>query len=84
MTNYDRRQSLDAFNRSGGTAIGPDRRMNAAGVHVALLVPFPEHKTAFGAEGSTPIRKCNLAPGLGLTNRVVVDQHFRQRDRPVD
>ena len=22
-----------------------------------------------------------LAPGLGLTNRVVVDQHFRQRDR---
>ena len=22
-----------------------------------------------------------LAPGLGLTNRVVVDQHFRERDR---
>ena len=22
-----------------------------------------------------------LSPGLGLTNRVVVDQHFRQRDR---
>jgi cyanophycinase len=22
-----------------------------------------------------------LAPGLGLTNRIVVDQHFRQRDR---
>jgi cyanophycinase len=22
-----------------------------------------------------------LAPGLGLTNRVVIDQHFRQRDR---
>jgi len=22
-----------------------------------------------------------LAPGLGLTNKVIVDQHFRQRDR---
>ena len=22
-----------------------------------------------------------LAPGLGLTNRLVIDQHFRQRDR---
>ncbi len=22
-----------------------------------------------------------LAPGLGLTNRIIVDQHFRQRDR---
>ena len=22
-----------------------------------------------------------LAPGLGLTNRVIIDQHFRQRDR---
>jgi cyanophycinase len=22
-----------------------------------------------------------LAPGLGLTNRLIVDQHFRQRDR---
>jgi cyanophycinase len=23
----------------------------------------------------------SLAPGFGLTNRVVIDQHFRQRDR---
>ena len=22
-----------------------------------------------------------LAPGLGLTNRFIIDQHFRQRDR---
>jgi cyanophycinase len=37
---------------------------------------------AFGDEGSTPrAGMVSLAPGLGLTNRVVVDQHFRQRDR---
>ncbi|MDE4988409.1 cyanophycinase, partial [Francisella tularensis subsp. holarctica] len=23
----------------------------------------------------------NLAPGLGLTNKILVDQHFSQRDR---
>jgi cyanophycinase len=23
----------------------------------------------------------SLSPGLGLTNRVIIDQHFRQRDR---
>jgi cyanophycinase len=37
---------------------------------------------AYGAEGATPIAgQVTLAPGLGLTNRVIVDQHFRQRDR---
>ena len=41
-----------------------------------------EHMIAFGKEGVTPIAgKVTLAPGLGLTNRVIVDQHFRQRDR---
>jgi cyanophycinase len=37
---------------------------------------------AFGQEGPTPrADRVTLAPGLGLTNRVIVDQHFRQRGR---
>jgi cyanophycinase len=34
------------------------------------------------SESATPHASgVRLAPGLGLTNRVVIDQHFRQRDR---
>ena len=41
-----------------------------------------EHMIAFGKEGASPrARIVTLAPGLGLTNRVIIDQHFRQRDR---
>jgi cyanophycinase len=37
---------------------------------------------AFGGEGASPrAGKVTLAPGLGLTNRFIIDQHFRQRDR---
>jgi cyanophycinase len=37
---------------------------------------------AFGEEGSTPrAGMVTMCAGLGLTNRVIVDQHFRQRDR---
>ena len=37
---------------------------------------------AFGEEGASPrLGSVTLSPGLGLTNRVIVDQHFRQRDR---
>jgi cyanophycinase len=37
---------------------------------------------AFGKSGATPVAgRVTLAPGLGLTNRVVIDQHFRERDR---
>jgi cyanophycinase len=37
---------------------------------------------AFGDEGSSVISgSVRLAPGLGLTNRFIIDQHFRQRDR---
>jgi cyanophycinase len=37
---------------------------------------------AFGREGGSPRAKAvTLAPGIGLTNRIVIDQHFRQRDR---
>jgi cyanophycinase len=41
-----------------------------------------EHMIAFGKEGASPRAKnVTLAPGLGLTNRIIIDQHFRQRDR---
>jgi cyanophycinase len=37
---------------------------------------------AFGSSGATPIAgRVSLAPGFGLTNRIVIDQHFRERDR---
>ena len=71
----------------GGTQMAPRiRRMNAAGVHVAGTSAgaafVPEHMIAFGDEGPRPVAgKVTLAPGLGLTNRVIVDQHFRQRNR---
>lgn len=71
----------------GGTPIAKAvRMMNAAGVPVAGTSAgaafICEHMIAFGDEGSTPIAgSVRLAPGLGLTNRFVIDQHFRQRDR---
>jgi cyanophycinase len=41
-----------------------------------------EHMIAFGDEGSSVISgSVRLAPGLGLTNRFIIDQHFRERDR---
>jgi len=71
----------------GGTSIAKAvRSMNAAGVPVAGTSAgaafISEHMIAFGDEGSTPIAgSVRLAPGLGLTNRFIIDQHFRQRDR---
>lgn len=41
-----------------------------------------QHMIAFGRSGSVPSqRMVQLSPGLGLTNKVIIDQHFRQRDR---
>lgn len=71
----------------GGTAVAKAIRvMNAAGVPVAGTSAgaafISEHMIAFGDEGSTPIAgSVRLAAGLGLTNRFIIDQHFRQRDR---
>jgi len=37
---------------------------------------------AFGDEGATPrAGSVQVVAGLGLTRRVIIDQHFRQRDR---
>ena len=71
----------------GGTRVAQAiRRRNAAGLHVAGTSAgaafMPEHMIAGGLEGSTPSpNKVTLAPGLGLTNNFIIDQHFRQRDR---
>jgi cyanophycinase len=71
----------------GGTPVAKAIRVaNARGVPVAGTSAgaafISEHMIAFGDEGSTPIAgSVRLAPGLGLTNRFIIDQHFRQRDR---
>jgi cyanophycinase len=71
----------------GGTPVAKMiRSRNAAGVHVAGTSAgaafLSEHMIAFGEEGSTPrAGMVTMCAGVGLTNRVIVDQHFRQRDR---
>jgi cyanophycinase len=71
----------------GGTSVAKTmRQQNAAGVHVAGTSAgaafISEHMIAFGDEGSSPRSgQVRLAAGLGLTNRFIIDQHFRQRDR---
>ncbi len=71
----------------GGTPVAKCiRGLNARGVAVggtsAGAAILSEHMIAFGESGATPrAGLVSLAPGFGLTNRVVIDQHFRQRDR---
>lgn len=71
----------------GGTDVARTiRARNAAGVTVggtsAGASVLSEHMIAFGDEGGSPMAgSVRLAPGLGLTNRFIIDQHFRQRDR---
>ena len=71
----------------GGTPVAKRiRTLNARGVHVggtsAGASILSEHMIAFGKEGGSPTAgSVRLAPGLGLTNRFVIDQHFRERDR---
>jgi len=71
----------------GGTPVAKlIRARNAHGVTVggtsAGASILSEHMIASGDEGSSLIAgSVRLAPGLGLTNRFIIDQHFRQRDR---
>ena len=71
----------------GGTPVAKlVRTRNAQGVAVggtsAGASILSEHMIAFGDEGSSVISgSVRLAPGLGLTNRFIIDQHFTQRDR---
>ena len=72
----------------GGTPVAKLIRVsNARGVTVGGTSAGAEHSRsehmiAFGDEGSAVISgSVRLAPGLSLTNRFIIDQHFRQRDR---
>jgi len=71
----------------GGTPVAKViRTRNAHGVTVggtsAGASILSEHMIASGDEGSAMVAgSVRLAPGLGLTNRFIIDQHFRQRDR---
>ncbi len=71
----------------GGTPVAKlIRTQNARGVTVggtsAGASILSEHMIAFGDDGAAAIAgNVRLAPGLGLTNRFIIDQHFRERDR---
>jgi cyanophycinase len=71
----------------GGTPVAKlIRERNAHGVTVggtsAGASILSEHMIAYGDDGATAISgSVRLAPGLGLTNRFIIDQHFRERDR---
>ncbi len=71
----------------GGTPVAKLIRLrNAHGITVggtsAGASILSEHMIAAGDEGSSVIAgSVRMAPGLGLTNRFIIDQHFRQRDR---
>jgi len=71
----------------GGTPVARElRRMNAHGIPLAGTSAgaaiMTEHMIAGGRGGPSPReRGVELAPGLGLTNRIIIDQHFSQRGR---
>ncbi|MEE9577673.1 MAG: cyanophycinase [Gemmatimonadota bacterium] len=71
----------------GGTPVAfALRRMNRRGMVVAGTSAgaafMSEHMIAFGEEGASPrADMVTLAPGLGLLDNVIIDQHFRERDR---
>ena len=71
----------------GGTPLAQTiRRMNARGIPVAGTSAgagvLCQHMIASGKSGQTlGMRMVTLAPGLGLSNRIVIDQHFSQRHR---
>lgn len=71
----------------GGTAIAQTiRRRHAEGMVVAGTSAgaaiLSEHMISMGDSGATPRRRLvQMAQGLGLAPDLVVDQHFRQRDR---
>jgi cyanophycinase len=71
----------------GGTQVAAAiRARHAAGMVVAGTSAgaafLSQHMIALGDSGATPRRRLvHLAPGLGLAPNLVIDQHFRRRDR---
>lgn len=55
--------------------------LHVAGTSAGAAI-LSAHMIAYGKEGSTPRGEAvALAPGIGVLDKVIVDQHFRQRDR---
>jgi cyanophycinase len=71
----------------GGTLLVKQiRRRNADGIPVAGTSAgasiMSEHMVAGGQSNESPAQGAvTLAPGIGLTNAVIIDQHFTQRNR---
>src|SRR5579864_9359858 len=71
----------------GGTQVAATiQARHAAGMLVAGTSAgaafLSRHMIALGDSGATPRRRLvHLAPGLGLAPDLVIDQHFRRRDR---
>jgi cyanophycinase len=71
----------------GGTALaGTIRRRHQDGMVVAGTSAgaalLSEHMIALGESGATPRRRLvHMSKGLGLAPEVIIDQHFRRRDR---
>jgi cyanophycinase len=71
----------------GGTLLGDlIRQRSAEGVVVAGTSAgasiLCQNMIAFGRMGEWPTqRMVQLTPGMGLTNRVIIDQHFQRRGR---
>ncbi|AKE51941.1 cyanophycinase [Kangiella geojedonensis] len=71
----------------GGTPIAKQlRKLNADGVHVmgsyGAAALLSEHMIAGGEDSITPKQDgVTMAPGLGLTNRFMLDYHFEQPGR---
>jgi cyanophycinase len=71
----------------GGTRVASEiRRRHAEGMAVAGTsagaAVISRHMISMGESGSTPRRRLvQMAQGLGLAPDVIIDQHFRRRDR---
>lgn len=71
----------------GGTPVGQRlRRLNAVGIPIggtsAGAAMMSQHMIAGGGSGAYPREDgVSLAPGIGLTNTAIIDQHFNQRNR---
>jgi len=71
----------------GGTRVSEMIRQRfQRGLHIAGSSAgasfMSEHMIAFGDEGASPrTHMVALTPGLGLSTELIIDQHFRRRDR---
>lgn len=71
----------------GGTQVADAvRRRSSEGAVIAGTSAgasiLSSHMVAYGASGNTPKhRMANMVAGFGLVQDVIIDQHFRQRDR---